>query len=483
MVSIVLKEELDIIEKSLSKKKISNEEANWLINKLVIKDREKNILQWGKYYFPEKFTKPFCKELHNYFIDIRHHDFTDTLAPRNHAKTVIKCFLIPIYQSIVEPHLFQHYLNIQNTTTKAISINITIRNEFEFNEKLRNDYGDLIDNKKWTEKQFVLKNGVVFTAIGAGESMRGLNYLNKRPDYIVGDDLYDDEDIHNLERLKKKKNWFWSSIYPARDQMKKTSIHLQGTAINKNDLLHENFGKEGITSRKFQSIIDYDKKITLWFDYDNLIRDKELMGSIQFEREMQNNCRDDSSSIIKEAWINFKKCDLVEKEGILYLNNEKVIKKIGNVDPAIGEKNVNDFTGKAYIIKTEYQNFYIYEIKNDHFSFNTNLDDIKNWHLRHKFDIFKIESISAFQAFGQEIRRTTDIPLKEIKTVKDKISRLEGVSSLFENNKVFINENIPIDLKNELVEQLINNEPNHDDIRDAVILGLEESKLLICEVF
>ena len=55
---------------------------------------------------------------------------------------------------------------------------------------------------------------------------------------------------------------------------------------------------------------------------------------------------------------------------------------------------------------------------------------------------------------------------------------------MFENNKVIINENIPIELRNVLVEQLINNEPNHDDIRDAIILGLEESKsVVVCEVF
>ena len=73
----------------------------------------------------------------------------------------------------------------------------------------------MVQDDKWTEKQFVLKNGTVFTGIGAGESIRGINYKNRRPDYIIIDDLYEDEDAYSLERVQKKNNWFWQSIYKA----------------------------------------------------------------------------------------------------------------------------------------------------------------------------------------------------------------------------------------------------------------------------
>ena len=151
-----------------------------------------DILNWGRILFPDKFNLPFCQELHNYFIEIAHEPFTDTLAPRGHAKTAIKCFLIPLFIALTEPNRYKHYLNIQKTSSKAVTVNLNIRNELELNELLVEVYGDQRTDK-WTEKQFVMKNGVIFSSLGAGDSIRGIQVSNKRPDYIVLDDMYDDE--------------------------------------------------------------------------------------------------------------------------------------------------------------------------------------------------------------------------------------------------------------------------------------------------
>lgn len=445
---------------------ITPDEAALALNRLDRQDREVDILNWGKHYFPDKFYKPFCEELHRYFIDIRGDEMTATLAPRNHAKTMIKCFLIPLYQALVEPKKYRHYLNIQNTTTKAISINLMIRQEVETNERLRRDYSDQFCDNKWTEKQFVLKNGTAFTAIGTGESVRGLNYQGVRPDYIVLDDIYDEEDIHNNERIKKIEDWFWGAIYPARDQHKQSSIHVQGTAINKEDLMRKLAKVEGVKYRKFQAITDYKKRLSLWFGYEQLMVDRKRMGSIKFEREMQNECRDDESAILKESWIRFYDGRIPE--------GEKVVKIIGGIDPASGEKQLNDYTGMACVYQTDLHNYYIDEVKNERLSFDKRLKAVETLHSRHRFHRVNVEAIAAFKDFANELKRTTSVPVREISFVKDKITRLENQSHKFENGKVFINSRIPEGLRNELVEQLINNFPNHDDIRDAVILCLED---------
>lgn len=437
---------------------------------------ESDILEWGRYYFPEKFPAEFCEELHGYFVDTREEPFTSTLAPREHAKTTIKCFLIPIFQALVEPEKFRFYLNVQATTQKAIDINISIKSELEENEKLRRDYGDQVNDLKWTEKKFVLKNGVIFAAAGAGESMRGINFRNVRPDYIICDDLYDEDDIHNLNRITKKNNWFWGTLYPARAKTKKSCIHVQGTAINKQDLMHSLANNPHWKFRKFQAIKDYDTKEVLWkentaFTFEKLMIDKENMGSIIFEREKQNNCRDDESSIIKESWIRYY-------DGTLP-NDERIVQRVGGLDPAVGQNQQNDFSAFAYCFKTNLGNWYIEEVKNEKISFNEILKTSENFWKRHKFNRLRVESITAFQYISQELIRTTEVPVESVKCVPDKISRLEAQSRKFENGKVFINENIPAHLRNELVEQLINNKPNHDDIRDAVIICLESEKVTI----
>lgn len=462
---------LKTIKKALKLNLIELDEALELIELIKFKERVKNILDWGKYYFSDKFDLPFCDEMHQYIVSIRDIPLTATLAPRGYAKTTIQCFLIPIYQALNEPEKYRHYMNIQSTSSKAIAINLSIKLEIETNELLLRDYGGLVNYEKWTEKQFVLKNGVIFTAIGSLESMRGKNYKNIRPDFIITDDLYDDSDIHNIDRINTKERWFWGAVYKStakRANGKKVCIHVQGTAINNKDLIHKLRDNSGWEYKKFRAIKNFDKKTVLWPEaesFEQLMQDRVDMGTVIFSREMQNECRDDETSIIKESWINTYDGKIPEEEDIKWI-------RLG-IDPAIGQKHTNDFTGKAVIIKTGLSNYYIADVKNERLSFNQNLEDIYRLHKLYKFDLVLLEAISAFQGLGQEIRRASDIPLRMITKVKDKTSRLEAQSRKFENGKVFISEDIEKKLRENLIEQLINNNPNHDDIRDSVIIALE----------
>lgn len=440
----------------------------------------KDILGWGKLLFPEKFDKPFCSELHGYFIDIRGEEFTNTEAPRNHAKTTLKCFLIPLFQALEEPDTFRHYLQVQSTGTKAVAVNAAIKIELETNEDLREIYGDQISEEKWTDTQFVLRNGVVFTAVGAGQSIRGLNYRNIRPDYIIVDDLYDEEDINNIDSTTKKNNWFWSSLFPARAKTRRCSIHIQGTAINAEDLLEKLKGKKRWKSRTFKAIKDWENQVVLWPElntWEMLMDDLDDMGSIIFYRELQNERRDDSSSIIKMAWI--REYDPFQVKFDKHFFIEEVL--LG-CDPSIGKKAKSDFTGIALVLKCRYEDastyvYYIADVWNKKLSLDKRvllLDEIgKDQPEDRPINQAIIEGISGFQDFVEEVRRRTDLPVCEVDEVKDKISNMEHKSKFFEQQKVFINKNIQGDLKTMLIHQLTTNNPKHDDIRDAVFLCLD----------
>ncbi len=259
---------------------------------------------------PEKFALPYCDELHGYFVSIRNEEFTNTEAPRYHSKTTIKCFLIPIFQALEEPESFKHYLNVQATDDKALEINRAIRVEIETNELLIAMYGNM-KGARWTDQRFVLSNGVIFSAIGAGKSIRGINYRNIRPDYIIVDDLYDEDDIFSSTMTKKKNAWFWGSLYQARSKSRKTSIHFQGTAINTDDLLEELKKKAGVKSKSFAAVKDWDTGTILWptehNTFDKLKRDQILMGPLIFAREMQNERMDETTTVLKRTYWKFYK--------------------------------------------------------------------------------------------------------------------------------------------------------------------------------
>jgi hypothetical protein len=453
--------------------------------------KRKDILGWGQALFPHKFNLPFCHELHDYFVQIRREPLTATEAPRGHAKTTVKCFLVPAFQALEESSEFQCYLNVQATDDKALAINRGLKLEFEDNAELREIYGELA-GERWTDAEFVLKNGVIFRAIGAGKSIRGTNYRNIRPDYIIVDDLYDDEDINNPDATLKKNAWFWSSLYQARSKSRRSCIHVQGTAINDQDILEE-AKKKGFVHKTFKAVKNWDTGEVLWKElnqaeqtlkgktaFELLQAERVNMGSVIFLRELQNERRDDATSIVKKAWLK----DWEYEPATLDLGHRHhtLAAVMLQVDPSIGEKNENDFTGMALVLKTQWDDgrgneWYVEGLWNEHLTLDGRIQKVQAIAdarpAGRKLTRVIVEAIAGFKDFSAELRRRTNLPVREIDYVKDKISNLENKSHYFENKKVFLNKHIEPRLKDMLVYQLTTNHPQNDDLRDAVLLGME----------
>lgn len=418
---------------------------------------------WDKVVSIERVDK--VEEYYDIQVEHTENFIANGLVSHN---TAIKCFLIPLFIALNEPERYKHYLNIQKTSSKAVSVNLSIRTELELNELLIAVYGDQ-KTEKWTEKQFVMKNGVIFSALGAGDSIRGIQVSNKRPDYIILDDMYDDEESNNVDRILKINNWFWASVFKAVPLSGNKCIHIQGTAVNKFDLMHLLSTRERWTFRKFQAVKDDAKKIVLWPEaqtYESLMMDKDDMGTVIFEREMMNNCRDNETQIIKDHWIKYH--DEIPAD-------EKIVMRIAGNDPSIGAKEESDYTALATIYVTRKDNsyrYYIQDLVNEHLSQDKRIKMVDNKNTIHKYRTVFVEAIAGFKDYCAELRRQTNVPVKEIDHVKDKITNLENNSSKFENGKVSISLKIPDKLRNELVYQLTTNFPRKDDLRDSVLVAL-----------
>lgn len=72
-----------------------------------------------------------------------------------------------------------------------------VQAELQYNQRYINDFGEQYNSGSWEEGEFVTKDGTAFFARGRGQSPRGLRYRSHRPDYIVIDDLDDDELCEN----------------------------------------------------------------------------------------------------------------------------------------------------------------------------------------------------------------------------------------------------------------------------------------------
>lgn len=475
-------------------------EAN--IQARVHKAREaaarRDILAWGKAVMPESFYKPFCHELHDYFVEIRHDELTATVAPRGHAKTLVKCKLIPMFTALEEPTRYNFYLNIQSTNAKGVNVNFGIKHEFETNPVIRRMYGNMVGTVKWTDETFMLSNGVIFRGAGVGDSIRGMNFLDRRPKYTIVDDLYDDDDLDKPDRIQAKNDWFWGSLYPAREKGRSTCFHVQGTVAGENDLmlLLGVMAKtdEGIKHKEFAAV--KPDGTPLWVELNTsaeLDKERSRMGEALFDRENQGDRTTRKNSIIKKhmlaSWrrpaADFR-CDVRE-------DRWQLLDVCVGVDPSVGKKQnpglnkgkAGDPAGYARVWKlqdrTQPQSLPVYFIDNVHME-QLGMDDrvkmakefVSTARPDRRVRRVRVETIAGFDDIGTLIARAVGVPCEKVPSVPDKILNLERKQPIFQNGRIFINENIPLKVIIELENQITNNLPTHDDGRDAVFLCLED---------
>lgn len=324
-----------------------------------------------------------------------------------------------------------------------------------------------------------------------------MQFLNRRPKYTIVDDLYDEEDIDRPERVEAKNTWYWSSLYPTRAKGKDTSFQTQGTAIGTNDIMAK-LGEmaktdSNILHREFAAYDEATQKV-LWPELnsiESLKSERERMGSVIFDREMQGKRRNTADSIIKEHWLKgweynpaIRWANLARDFGA-----QSAVKIVGSLlgcDPSTG-KDEGDPAAFAVGVVTmgpgTRKELWVEWLEEGQLSFDARLTKLENLQAQHHgrmpdpaFRLRRayVESIGGFRDFGEAAKKKTGLPVELVTWVKGKEANLAAKSGHFEFARVHISTEIPKKTRDTLVDQLLINKPVHDDLRDAVLLMLEE---------
>lgn len=98
------------------------------------------------------------------------------------------CWFIPVIA-------FSH----DHASTKVVPIKL----EFENNERLKSDFGEMKGIIKWGEDEFITSNNRKVKAYGRDESLRGQEHQGHRPDWIIMNDLEDPTKTTNPALIRK----------------------------------------------------------------------------------------------------------------------------------------------------------------------------------------------------------------------------------------------------------------------------------------
>lgn len=167
---------------------------------------------WLKYYFPQYCSKPFTKWQKQYAAAILKTGkrFVVRKVFRGGAKTTVTQMLV---MYMIMTKRVKNLLWVSKNLEAAIEMIRVLRLQFESNQRLINDYGDMKNIGAWSDEKFVTRTGASVRAIGKGQSPRGAKEEEARPDCIICDDIDDDEEVRNKTRLDQTFDWVMGALF------------------------------------------------------------------------------------------------------------------------------------------------------------------------------------------------------------------------------------------------------------------------------
>ncbi|MDR0677683.1 MAG: hypothetical protein LBF57_03360 [Holosporaceae bacterium] len=387
---------------------------------------------------------------------------------RGHAKSTHMDVFIPMWLMCQELKTINVMVLVGKNNENACTLLSDIQAELQFNQLYIHDFGQQYDFGHWLDGEFVTQSGVAFFARGRGQSPRGLRYRDNRPDYIVIDDLDDDELCQNEERVHKLTDWVKEALFGTFGADGGRFI-MVGNLISKNSVLANVSKIENVHVSKV-NVLDKNGNPS-WAAYwtkDRIHDRRTFMGYRAFEKEYMNNPITEGA-IFKNNWIHYKKllplnqyehivayCDPSFKASSL--NDYKAIKVWGKIGTEL--HNIKNFVRQCSVAEMVR---WFYDL---HESFPQNV--ICDYYMEANF----IQDVILDEFTTEGNLRGYQLPIRPDKRKKpDKFQRIESISPLWERGFIFYN----IDLINDrdtltAIEQLLAFEKGsrtHDDAPDA----------------
>lgn len=215
-----------------------------------IKKAEEDFEYAVQTYFPHhidyskketsKFRKFCYKELP---VLLEKERKVDGEAYRGAAKTTMITRLMTLWLTAIKQKK-RHGVIISSTIDVAQESLDVIRTELEDNENLISDF-DIITGDKlgesWTNEEIIFSARGVLIRIkcyGAGKKIRGANWRGIRPDWIVNDDIENDENVESKAQRDKIYKWFIKAIMKLPSRKSTTyNIIFIGTKLHHDSVL------------------------------------------------------------------------------------------------------------------------------------------------------------------------------------------------------------------------------------------------------
>lgn len=357
---------------------------------------------------------------------------------RGAAKSTNMDVFVPMWLMAQEHREINVMVLVGKSEDNAKTLLGDIQAELQYNQRYIHDFGEQYNVGSWEEGEFVTRSEVAFFARGRGQSPRGLRYRSHRPDYVVIDDLDDDELVESPDRVNKLFDWLRSALFGTLDGGRGRFI-MVGNLIAKNSVLARWCD---IKSVHVTRVNIYDNRGNMswaakWTPQE--VKDIEaVVGYRAFQKEYMNNPIIEGA-IFRNEWIRWGKRPVWSKfsEIVLY------------IDPSFKGSTKNDYKaaklwGKAgttlYHLRAFVRQSSVAEMVRwcyDLYEWTREQGIAVRWYMEANF--MQDTILDEFRREGE--LRGYQLPITGDKRKKpDKFQRVEAISPLWERGFVVYDE-------------------------------------------
>jgi predicted phage terminase large subunit-like protein len=447
-------------------------EENPETQKARIKRARKDYSFFVQYYFPHLAAKP-CADFHLQAAKyLYNHPAARCLFEwaRGHAKSSHLSLMIPLWLKFQDPKQVHVMVLVSKSLDAACRLLGDLQAELQHNERIIQDFGKQVKEGSWADGEFRTTDGCLFVALGRGQSPRGLKERGKRPDYIVIDDIDDDEMVRNPDRVGKALDWVLTALFGTTEGGRGRFV-MVGNRIGKESILARYAASPGLYHTTV-NMLDAKGKPSWHQNYSlaevNKIR--EFIGDRRFQKEYMNNP-------ISEGTIFLNKH--IKYGKMLPLKNYRSL--VCYTDPSFKDSATSDYKATMLVGKAPDGAYHLIKA----YAAQDSVTAMVAWHYEiERYIDQKVPVLYFMEAnFLQDLvldafRKTGDslghhVPIRgDARKKPDKWARIEALQPLFERGLIVINEAE----KNshgvvKLVEQLLMFEKgsrSHDDAPDAL---------------
>jgi predicted phage terminase large subunit-like protein len=195
---------------------------------------------------------------------------------RGGGKTTIVSNAFPLWCLLFKKR--RYIIIVQNSFEQAKRQLGTIKDELDFNERIKEDFGNE-HGDTWAEAEIITNSHVLVQVIGAGSQIRGRKFGNARPDLIILDDMEDLESVQSEAQRSKQWQNLTQSIMPAGDP-DRTKLLIVGNYLHYDCMLKKCVESPLFRSRLYRAVpkvngkYAFSERQDLWDEWKQIFTDR-----------------------------------------------------------------------------------------------------------------------------------------------------------------------------------------------------------------